>query len=164
MASAVWGAVAGRAATLSGRMPSRGGFERRSPAIAELQETVGAGHIGRLLRDRAGLHVVVRIMKMIAARTEGGLATGVARRLFTREDYQAWGRMGALRPDERLDLMEGEIIASSSAGRYTSWRLRLNEAFNTERLAGLAFLGVRGSLPTIEEIEAEFKGARGEEA
>ena len=104
-------------------------------------------------------------MRMIAARTEADLATGMARRLFTREDYHALGRMGALRPDERLELIEGEIIASSPAGiRYSSCGLRLNEAFNTERLAGRAFLGVRGSLPTIDKIEAEFKGARGEDA
>ena len=53
---------------------------------------------------------------MIATRTEAAWVTGRARRLFTREDYHAMGRMGVLRPDERVELIEGEIIVISPAG------------------------------------------------
>ena len=56
------------------------------------------------------------ILHMIATRTEAASATGRARRLFPREDYHAMGRMGVLRPDERVELIEGEIIVMSPAG------------------------------------------------
>ena len=78
------------------------------------------------------------------------------RRLFTREDYHAIGRMGVLRPDERVELIEGEIIVMSPAGiRHSSCVLRLNEAFNTERLAGRALVHVQNSMAASNISEPE---------
>ena len=93
---------------------------------------------------------------MIATRTEAASVTGRARRLFTREDYHAMGRMGVLRPDERVELIEGEIIVISPAGiRHRSCVLRLNEAFNTERLAGRALVHVQNSMAASNLSEPE---------
>ncbi len=95
-------------------------------------------------------------MHMIATRTEAASVTGRARRLFTREDYHAMGRMGVLRPDERVELIEGEIIVISPAGiRHSSCVLRLNEAFNTERLAGRALVHVQNSMAASNLSEPE---------
>ena len=66
------------------------------------------------------------------------------------------GRMGVLRPDERVELIEGEIIVMSPAGiRHSSCVLRLNEAFNTERLAGRALVHVQNSMAASNLSEPE---------
>ena len=76
--------------------------------------------------------------------------------MFTRADYHAMGRMGVLRPDERVELIEGEIIVMSPAGiRHSSCVLRLTEAFNTERLAGRALVHVQNSMAASNISEPE---------
>ena len=66
------------------------------------------------------------------------------------------GRMGVLRPDERVELIEGEIIVMSPSGiRHGSCVLRLNEAFNTERLAGRALVHVQNSMAASNLSEPE---------
>ena len=66
------------------------------------------------------------------------------------------GRMGVLGPDERLELIEGEIIVMSPAGiRHSSCVLRLTEAFNTERLAGRALVHVQNSMAASNISEPE---------
>lgn len=93
---------------------------------------------------------------MIATRTEDGTTTGRWPRRFTRADYHAMARTGVLRPDERLELIEGEIIVMSPAGiRHGSCVLRLNEAFNTERLAGRAMAHVQNSMAASNFSEPE---------
>ena len=79
-----------------------------------------------------------------------------SRRLFTREDYHVMGRMGVLRLDERLELIEGEIIVVPPAGvRHSSSILRLTEAFKPERLARGALLGVHTAIATSNISEPE---------
>ena len=113
-------------------------------------------HIRRLLAGRSQPQRRGTLMRMIATRTEARPATGRARRLFTREDYHSMGRMGVLGPDERLELIEGEIIVMSPAGiRHSSCVLRLTEAFNTERLAGRALVHVQNSMAASNISEPE---------
>lgn len=93
---------------------------------------------------------------MIATRTEDGTSTGRSPRRFTRADYHAMARTGVLRPDERLELIEGEIIVMSPAGiRHSSCVLRITEAFNTERLAGRAMVHVQNSMAASNFSEPE---------
>ena len=93
---------------------------------------------------------------MIATRTEEGATTGRWPRRFTRADYHAMAKMGVLRPDERLELIEGEIIVMSPAGiRHSSCVLRLTEAFNTERLAARAMVNVQNSMAASNFSEPE---------
>lgn len=44
------------------------------------------------------------------------MAVDVTRRRFTADEYQAMGRAGILREDDRVELIDGEILAMSPAG------------------------------------------------
>ena len=52
------------------------------------------------------------------------------KRLFTRKEYHAMGKAGVFAPNERVELLEGEIIAMSPVGsRHSSCILRMTEWF-----------------------------------
>ena len=54
------------------------------------------------------------------------------------------GRAGILGEDERAELLGGEIIVMAGIGnRHAACVLRLNAAFNSERLAGQALVQVQ---------------------
>ena len=57
-------------------------------------------------------------MTVAARRTsaEGGLPATPARRLFTMDDYHAMTRAGILSEDDRVELVEGEIVVMSPVG------------------------------------------------
>lgn len=49
------------------------------------------------------------------------METGVAKKLFTVEEYLRMGEAGIFHPEARLELIEGEIIEMSPVGdRHTS--------------------------------------------
>lgn len=44
------------------------------------------------------------------------MAVEVSRRRFTADEYQAMGRAGILRESDRVELIDGEVLAMSSIG------------------------------------------------
>ena len=44
------------------------------------------------------------------------MAVEVSRRRFTADEYQAMGRAGILREDDRVELIDGEVLAMSPVG------------------------------------------------
>ncbi len=79
-------------------------------------------------------------------RTEPDIQSDAPRkRLFTREEYHAMGKAGILGHQERVELLEGEIIVMSPIGnRHAAGVLWLNEEFATSgRLTGRAYVQVQ---------------------
>ena len=94
---------------------------------------------------------------MIATQAERYTAPDGRRRRFTRADYHAMGRAGILTPQERLELLDGEIFVMSPIGRRhaacVDW---LMEAFYTSgRLAGRARVRVQNPLEESEHSEPQ---------
>ncbi len=77
------------------------------------------------------------------------------KRLFTRKEYHAMGKAGILGHGERVELLEGEIVAMSPVGnRHFTSVLWLTDIFSTSgRLAGRAGVIIQNPLiasPTSE--------------
>lgn len=71
------------------------------------------------------------------------MVTRVARRLFTVEQYHKMAGSGVFAPDERVELIEGEIVAMSPIGReHAATVNRLNHWF-ARRLGERVLLGVQ---------------------
>lgn len=65
------------------------------------------------------------------------------KRLFTVEEYHRMGESGILREDDRVELLEGEIVAMSPIGvRHANVVRRLNQLFTT-KLGGRAIVDVQ---------------------
>lgn len=78
------------------------------------------------------------------AQTTPRAASANRRRRFTREEFQSMSRAGIIGGDERVELLGGEIIVMAAIGnRHAACVLRLNTAFNVERLAGRALVQVQ---------------------
>ena len=75
------------------------------------------------------------------------------RRLFTVEEYYKMAEMGVLRPDERTELLEGEIVAMSPQGsRHAAGGSRTGDIFRT--LLGARVI-VREQYPIHLDDESE---------
>lgn len=88
------------------------------------------------------------------SRTEPDTQTDVPqKRLFTRKEYHAMGKAGIFRHQERVELLEGEIIVMSPIGdRHSLCVLWLTEAFyESGRLAGRAHIQTQNPV-TVSEI------------
>ena len=79
------------------------------------------------------------------------------RRRFTRDEYHAMGESGILAPNERVELLRGEIILMAPIGvRHAACVDRLTDAFaSSGRLAGRALLRVRNPLVHAEDSEPQ---------
>ena len=71
------------------------------------------------------------------------------KRLFTRKEYHAMGKAGILGHQERVELLEGEIIAMSPVGdRHMSCTRRLNHLFAELNAARRAIVSVQDPIAT----------------
>ena len=88
---------------------------------------------------------------------EGGMAVEVAtaRRKFTREEYHRMGEVGILKPTDRVELIRGEIVEMSPAGRrHRAFVDNLNGLL-TPRLAGRAIVSVQNSIVLSDDTEPQ---------
>jgi len=59
------------------------------------------------------------------------MAVSVPRRLFTVHEYYEMARVGILKPDERVELLDGEIVRMNAIGSPHAWCVkRLNRSFS----------------------------------
>jgi Uma2 family endonuclease len=59
------------------------------------------------------------------------MAVSVPRRLFTVDEYYEMARVGILKPDERVELLDGEIVPMSAIRSPHAWCVhRLNRQFS----------------------------------
>ena len=79
------------------------------------------------------------------------------KRLFTRKEYHAMGKAGIFAPNERVELLEGEIIAMSPAGsRHSSCILLMTEWFyESGRLNGRAHIHSQNPVVVSDVSEPE---------
>ena len=49
------------------------------------------------------------------------MAVSVPRRLFTVDEYYEMARVGILKPDERVELLDGEIVKMNAIGSPHAW-------------------------------------------
>ena len=58
------------------------------------------------------------------------MAVSVPRRLFTVDEYYEMARVGILKPDERVELLDGEIVKMNAIGSPHAWCVtRLTEIY-----------------------------------
>ena len=104
------------------------------------------------------------------------MKAAVARRLLSRDDFHRMGRAGILTEDDRVELLNGELIDMSPIGpRHAAAVRRLDRLFN-RRLANVAIVSVQNPValseysepqpdltilrPRADEYEAEHPGRR----
>jgi Uma2 family endonuclease len=88
---------------------------------------------------------------------EGGMAVEVltARRKFTREEYHRMGAVGILKPTDRVELIRGEIVEMSPAGRrHRAFVDNLNGLLSP-RLAGRAIVSVQNPVVLSDDTEPQ---------
>jgi Uma2 family endonuclease len=74
------------------------------------------------------------------------MAVEVTRRRFTADEYQEMGRAGILREDDRVELIDGEVLAMSPIGSPHNGTLnRLNRLFG-QRAGDTATVQVGGAI------------------
>jgi len=78
-----------------------------------------------------------------------------ARRKFTREEYHRMAEVGILKPTDRVELIRGEILEMSPAGRrHRAFVDNLNGLLAV-RLAGRALVSVQNSVVLSDDTEPE---------
>ena len=83
------------------------------------------------------------------------MATQVARRLFTVEEYHRMGEVGILGEDDRVELVEGEIVQMSPIGsRHATCVRRLNHLFG-RHLLGRAIIDVQNPIRLSQHSEPQ---------
>ncbi len=83
------------------------------------------------------------------------MAIQLLRRRFTVDEYQRMGQVGILGEDDRLELLEGEIVEMAPIGsRHQAAVDRLNEIF-TGRLADVAMVRVQGPVRLGDDSEPQ---------
>ena len=84
-------------------------------------------------------------------------SASLSRRSFTREDYHAMGRAGILTPEDRVELLDGEVIVMSPIGtRHAACVDRLTRAFySAGPIAGRALVRVQNPLAVSARSELQ---------
>ena len=83
------------------------------------------------------------------------MAAQLLRRRFTVDEYQRMGQVGILGEDDRLELLEGEIVEMAPIGsRHQATVNRLTELFST-RVSDLALVSVQGPVRLAEDSEPQ---------
>ena len=78
-----------------------------------------------------------------------------ARRKFTREEYHRMGEVGILKPDDRVELIRGEIIEMSPIGRrHVAFVDNLTQLL-VIALAGRAIVSVQSPIALSDDTEPE---------
>jgi Uma2 family endonuclease len=78
-----------------------------------------------------------------------------ARRLFTRAEYHRMAEVGILKPTDRVELIQGEIVQMSPIGRrHVAFVNNLNELLVT-RLAGQAIVSVQNPVVLADDTEPQ---------
>jgi Uma2 family endonuclease len=88
---------------------------------------------------------------------EGGMAVEsiTARRRFTREEYHRMGDVGILKPTDRVELIRGEIVEMSPAGRrHRAFVDNLTDLL-TPRLTGRALVSVQNPVVLSDDTEPQ---------
>ena len=93
------------------------------------------------------------VVKQPAQERAHAAAAAPERRLFTADEYQQMGVAGVLRPDERLELLEGVIVCMSPIGtRHQQW---------VDWLTRWLILGLRDT--AIVRVQGSFRMNTGSE-
>lgn len=83
-------------------------------------------------------------------------ATEVTRRRLTADEYQRMGKAGILHEDERVELLDGELIAMAPLGsRHIGFVILLSEWF-AARVLGRAHVSVQNSIRLSPHSELAF--------
>ncbi len=83
------------------------------------------------------------------------MSVDLMRRLFTVEEYHKMAQAGILTEDERVELIEGEILEMSPIGRrHAAHVKRLNKLFN-QRLGDRVLVGVQDPVILSDLCEPE---------
>jgi Uma2 family endonuclease len=92
---------------------------------------------------------------LLNGRRRMAVDVAVSRRLFTREEYHRMGEVGILKPSDRVELIEGEIVQMSPIGRrhyaFTDNLTRLLIL----RLGDRAVVAVPGPIVLADDTEPE---------
>ena len=82
------------------------------------------------------------------------MAVSVPRRLFTVDEYYEMARVGILKPDERVELLDGEIVKMNAVGSPHAWCVkRLMRMFS--RFDDRFILSVQDPLRLADNSEPE---------
>src|SRR5262245_37141744 len=83
------------------------------------------------------------------------MAVQVSRRLFTVDEYYQMAQAGILHEDDRVELIEGEIIETAAIGsRHAACVDRLNQLFSG-RVAGRAIVRVQNPIRLSQRSEPQ---------
>ncbi len=83
------------------------------------------------------------------------MAVQLLRRRFTADEYQRMGQVGILGEDDRLELLEGEIVEMAPIGSHHQATVnRLTELFST-RVSDQALVSVQGPVRLAEDSEPQ---------
>lgn len=83
------------------------------------------------------------------------MALQIARRCFTVEEYHRMAAAGILSEDDRVELIEGEIVEMTPIGsRHASCAIRLNQLFS-QRLGQRALVSVQNPIRLGERSEPQ---------
>jgi Uma2 family endonuclease len=85
---------------------------------------------------------------------EDTMAVTVARRRFTLDEYHRMGEVGILRPDDRVELIEGEIIQMTPIGSLHAATVARVHHFFATRLGERATLWIQNPL-VLRDHESE---------
>ena len=83
------------------------------------------------------------------------MAVQLLRRRFTADEYHRMGQVGILGEDDRLELLEGEIVEMAPIGsRHQATVNRLTELFSN-RVSDRAMVSVQGPIRLAEDSEPQ---------
>src|SRR5882762_10413404 len=106
-------------------------------------------------RDRMSYRLVDEARRRRARRTPMAVEVAAARRLFTREEYHRMGEVGILTPNDRVELIRGEIITMSPQDRrHRAFIDNLTHLLATG-LAGRAIVSIQMPIALTDDTEPE---------